>query len=76
MTVEFHDKRAAAGKAIRKILIDLEEDSGQKIEAVQVDMHEFSNLRVDIFFVEEATNDSDLPTAEDVRGILKPGAEG
>ena len=39
-----------AEEKIQRILIDLEEETGESIDAVQVDTRQFSNLKVEIFF--------------------------
>ncbi len=43
-----------AEKAIQRILLDLEEHTGRKIEHMQLDTRRFANLRVEIFFEELA----------------------
>lgn len=42
--------RKAAEKLISAALLELEEKTGRKIEAVDVDTRQFANLRVNIFF--------------------------
>lgn len=39
-----------AEERIQKILLDLEEEAGREIDAVQVDTRQFANLKVEIFF--------------------------
>lgn len=48
MTIDEHRERAE--KQIQKILIDLEEDTGQRLDMVEVDTRMFANCRVEIFF--------------------------
>ncbi|MEJ2116365.1 MAG: hypothetical protein P8Y36_00110 [Alphaproteobacteria bacterium] len=48
MTAKTH--REKAEEQIQRILIDLEEESGESIDVVQVDTRQFANLKVEIFF--------------------------
>lgn len=48
MSIEEHREQAEA--AIQKILLDLANDTGLDIDAVQVDTRNFSNFRTEIFF--------------------------
>ncbi|TDX61967.1 hypothetical protein EDE12_11269 [Methylosinus sp. sav-2] len=46
---------AAAEEAIQKILLDLEEEVGVSVELVDVDTHNFCQLRTSIFLTTERT---------------------
>jgi len=47
------EQRRAAERSIQKILIDLEEETNEEIDAVQVDTRNFASLRTEIFFAKD-----------------------
>lgn len=49
------DARRQAQEKIQRILLDLEEDTGEIVDAVDVDTRQFANLRVEIFFETDRT---------------------
>ncbi len=47
---ELDDARAKAEIAIERILLDLENDTGLRLDSVEVDTRNFANCNVEIFF--------------------------
>lgn len=46
-------KLKAAEQAIQVILLELEEQTGEKVDLVKVDTLNFTNLNVEVFFAEK-----------------------
>ena len=44
------ERRKIAEEAIQRILLNLEDDTGDGIACVNIDTREFANLKVEIFF--------------------------
>jgi hypothetical protein len=52
-TIDNDPRVTAAEEAIQKILLDLEEEVGASVEHVDVDTHNFCQLRTNIFLTTE-----------------------